>query len=141
MSDKNNKEEESSSKISVSVGGDVHGDIKAAGRDLIIDNSTNIDNSQHQLVTFDDARKKLEESSLDDDEKETAAKYVDKIEAESETPEGEIEQDKIDKWLGILETVAPDVVEVVVNAVTNPGAAVGSGLKTAVKAWRAARKK
>jgi hypothetical protein len=37
--------------------------------------------------------------------------------------------DKIRKWLHTLGRLAPDVLEVVVNALTNPGAAVASGVR------------
>ena len=40
----------------------------------------------------------------------------------------------------MVEDIAPDAVEVLINAITNPGAAVGSGVRVAVKAFRKAFK-
>ena len=42
--------------------------------------------------------------------------------------------DKIRKWLHTLGRLAPDVLEVVVNALTNPGAAVASGIRLVARA-------
>jgi hypothetical protein len=39
----------------------------------------------------------------------------------------------------VLESVAPDAVEVLINALLNPGAAVGGAIRVAVKTWRRAR--
>lgn len=64
------------------------------------------------------------------------------VPATEDEPAGEApkeEVDHLDKILGVLENVAPDAVEVVISALTNPGAAVGKGLKLALRAWRAAR--
>jgi hypothetical protein len=43
--------------------------------------------------------------------------------------------DKVRKWLHTLGGLAPDVLEVVVNALTNPGAAVASAVKLVAHAF------
>ncbi len=58
---------------------------------------------------------------------------------EMDEVEAEPSVDKVDQVLSVLEDIAPDAVEVIINAITNPGAAVGSGLKLAIQAWRKAR--
>ncbi len=45
------------------------------------------------------------------------------------------DESKVRKWLHTLAGLAPDVLEVVVNALTNPGAAVASGVKLAADAF------
>ena len=45
------------------------------------------------------------------------------------------DEGKVRKWLHTLAGLAPDVLEVVVNALTNPGAAVASGVKLAAHAF------
>ncbi len=63
--------------------------------------------------------------------------------AEAMPPAEELPQeqvDRLDKILEAIEEIAPEAVEVIINAITNPGAAIGKGLKLAIKAWRAARR-
>jgi hypothetical protein len=45
------------------------------------------------------------------------------------------DEGKVRKWLHTLAGLAPDVLEVAVNALTNPGAAVASGVKLAAHAF------
>ena len=45
------------------------------------------------------------------------------------------DESKVRKWLHTLAGLAPDVLEVVVNALTNPGAAVASGVKLVADAF------
>ena len=105
--------------------------------------SATVDQSQTTITTpFDEARKRLDEMGLPESDKEDAEYALKKIEQEAEKEQGgeEVNEDKIDRYLGIVEDVAPEAVEVLINAITNPGAAVGSGIRVAVKAWRRARK-
>lgn len=54
---------------------------------------------------------------------------------EDEAAKGQAaDEGSIRKWLHTLAGLAPDVLEVVVNALTNPGAAVASGVKLAAHA-------
>ncbi len=53
---------------------------------------------------------------------------VQKIEGEA-AKGAAADESKVRKWLHTLAGLAPDVLEVVVNALTNPGAAVASGVK------------
>jgi hypothetical protein len=60
---------------------------------------------------------------------------VEKIEEEAARGE-QADPNKIRQWLDKLTSLAPDVTELVVNALTNPGAAVVSGVKLAADAFR-----
>ena len=56
---------------------------------------------------------------------------------EDEAAKGDAaDEGSIRKWLHTLAGLAPDVLEVVVNALTNPGAAVASGVKLVAHAFR-----
>jgi len=56
---------------------------------------------------------------------------------EQEAARGEqADSSKIRRWLATLGKVAPDVLEVVVNVLTNPGAAVASGVRLVADAFR-----
>ena len=65
--------------------------------------------------------------------KDTAGKI------EREAAQGEqADTSKIRRWLATLARLAPDVLMVVVNALTNPGAAVASGVIAVADAFRGA---
>ncbi len=65
--------------------------------------------------------------------KETAQKV------EQEAAKGEkADPDIVKRGLNTLAKLAPDVLQVAVNALTNPGAAVASGVRLAARAFQAA---
>ena len=126
----------SGDKISV---GNISGSNVALGRG----SSVTVDNSQTTINNpFDATRQKLTDMDLSDDDKEEVESALKRIEKEAEKEQAgeEPDDDKIDRYLAVIEDVAPDAVEVLINAITNPGAAVGSGVRVAVKAFRKARK-
>jgi len=56
---------------------------------------------------------------------------------EQEAAKGEqADPDKVRRWLGTLKQLAPDVLELAVNALTNPGAAVATGVRLAAEQLR-----
>jgi hypothetical protein len=118
--------------VNINVGRDAKG-LNIAGRDISTVNSTT-----GGIDPFKKTMKAIDDAPLAAVEKEDAADILKKLEAQGETDEPE--QDRVDYYLEKLEKLAPDVVEVLINAVTNPGAAVGKGLSVAIKAWREARK-
>lgn len=163
MADRQDKPEDTEEKsdISVNVGGDVKGEVNVAGRDLHVskteigdvsvggdfvqgDKVIHGDEVRGDKITsitinpFEEARAQLEQEDIPQADKEEAEVAIEQIEKQAD--QAEPEPDRLDRWLGILEEIAPQVVEVLVNAITNPGAAVGSGLKLAIKAWREGRK-
>jgi hypothetical protein len=158
MADRQDKPEDAEKKsdISVNVGGDVKGEVNVAGRDLHVgdvsvggdfvqgDKVIHGDDVHGDKITsvtinpFEAARAQLEQEDISQGDKEDAEVIIRRIEEQAD--QAEPEPDRLDRWLGILEEIAPQVVEVLVNAITNPGAAVGSGLKLAIKAWREGRK-
>lgn len=89
--------------------------------------------SPFQLV-----REKLPELGIDESAQEEAEFAVRQIEKQDASAEPDI--DRIDRWLGVLEEVAPAALELLVDAVANPGAAVSAGMRLAIKTWRQARK-
>jgi hypothetical protein len=118
--------------------GDVTGSTGVAiGRE----SSAHVEHSQHTTVInpFDEARRVLDELPLPPEDKEEAEFAVQQIENEAANEEPDV--DRLDRWLDVLEAIAPAVVEVLVNAITNPGAAVGAGLRAALRAWRLARRR
>lgn len=142
--DKKKKDEESLSDIHVSIGGNVDGEVNVAGRDINIRKTEMRDVSVTESVTinpFEEARQHLCQSEISEKAKKDAELAIDQLEqidkqAEVDQPDA----DSLDRWLSFLEKVAPDVVEVLVNAIVNPGAAVSSGLRTVIKVWREGRK-
>jgi hypothetical protein len=56
---------------------------------------------------------------------------------EQEASKGEqADPDQVRRWLGTLQKLAPDVLEVAVNALTNPAAAIASGVKLVAHAFQ-----
>ena len=126
----------SGDKISV---GNISGSNVALGRG----SSVSVDNSQTTINNpFEETRQKLAEMDLSDDDKEEVESALSRIEKEADKEKAgeEPDDDRIDRYLAVVEDIAPDAVEVLINAITNPGAAVGSGVRVAVKAFRKARK-
>ncbi len=66
-----------------------------------------------------------EDPRVDKDELRETAQRVEKEAAKGD----QANQDKLGRWLQTLENIAPDVVEVVVNALLNPGAGAASVVK------------
>lgn len=126
----------SGDKISV---GNISGSNVAMGRG----SSVSVDNSQTTINNpFEATRQKLAEMDLSDDDKEEVEAALARVEKEAEKEKAgeEPDEDRIDRYLAVVEDIAPDAIEVLVNAITNPGAAVGSGVRVAIKAFRKARK-
>lgn len=154
----NDKDQEPS--INVSIGGNVSGDASIAGRDIrkttigevagdyvegnkviqgdeVHGNKVTIGSIQLNTI-FEPVREALHEAELADNAKQEAAVVIDELEREAseESPD----QAKLDRWLSLLEEVAPTILELLINLVTNPGAAAGAGLRVAVKAFKARKK-
>jgi hypothetical protein len=142
--EKKKKDEESRSDIHVSIGGNVDGEVNVAGRDINIRKTEMGDVSVTENVTinpFEEARKQLYQSEISEKAKKDAELAIDQLEQiDKQAEEDQPDADSLDRWLSFLEKVAPDVVEVLVNAIVNPGAAVSSGLRTVIKIWREGRK-
>lgn len=82
-------------------------------------------------------REKLSELAIDESAEEEAEFAIRQLEKQDAAPKPDI--DRIDRWLGVLEEVAPEALELLISAVTNPGAAVSAGVRLAIKTWRRAR--
>lgn len=159
MADENQSAKKSGGGISISVGGNVTGKINASEQDIHdsgnVYNVGNISGSTGVAIgagaqaivnqgsgnttnvnIFDEAKAKLDTLAISEFDKEDAEGALKKLkEQDVEAPS----QDRVDHLLKTLERIAPPVVEVLIQAITNPAAAVGSGLKHAIKAWREAR--
>ncbi len=155
--------------INISVGGNVGGEIKAAEGDITeyhvggdfvggnqvvsgdkvggdkitvgdITGSSNVAIGKNINITdspiFDQMRQQVAAMDMSQESKEEADIAIKEL-AKQDVDDPDV--DKIDKWLSILEDIAPEVAELVVNALTNPGAAVGSGLRVAIRTLRRAR--
>jgi hypothetical protein len=160
-------EKKKSGGISINVGGNVGGEIKASEGDITeyhvdgnlvqgdsvggdkitvgdITGSSNVavgkNIQQSNIITtspfFDEMRQQVAAMPMPQEDKEQADLAVKEL-AKQDVEDPDV--DKVDKWLAVLEDIGPEVVELVVNAITNPGAAVGSGLRIVVKALRRAR--
>jgi hypothetical protein len=70
-----------------------------------------------------------ERAEIDKDELRDTAGRVEKEVAKGE----EANPDRLKRWLDVLEKYAPDVVEIVVNALLNPGAGAASAVKAVLK--------
>ncbi len=86
---------------------------------------------------FDQTRAALREMPLPPAAKEQAGQALDRIEQEARREKPDVDQ--LDRWLDVLESIAPDTIEMLINALLNPGAAVGGAVRVAVKTWRRAR--
>jgi hypothetical protein len=137
--------------ISISVGGNNSGKINASQGDIYdigsITNSTGVaigpnaqshvtQSTQNTINVFDAAAQTLKGLAIPIVEKEDAQETLDKLKGQDKP---EPEKDKVDYYLGKLEKIAPPVVETLITALVSPGAAVGTGLKLAIQAWREAR--
>jgi len=115
--------------------GSISGSHVALGRG----SSVTVDNSQTTSNNpFEQTRQKLAELDLSDDDKEEIESALKRIEKEAAGEEPD--DDKIDRYLAVIEDVAPEVVEILVNAISNPGAAISPGVRVAVKAFRRMRR-
>ncbi len=88
--------------------GDVTGSTGVAiGRD----SSAHVEQGQHTTVInpFDEARRKLDEMALPQEDAEEAQFAIKQVEKEAVSDEPDI--DRLDRWLGVLEEIAPDVGE------------------------------
>ena len=74
------------------------------------------------------------DSAVDKDE---LTEMVERIEREASKAE-QASEAKTKRWLDQLAHVAPDVLELAINALTNPGAAVAGGVRLAARAFNAA---
>ncbi len=83
-------------------------------------------------------RRKLDEMPVSDADREDAEFAIRQLEKENNANEPDV--DRIDRWLEVLEDVAPAAVEVLVKAVTNPASAISAGVRLAIVTWRRARK-
>jgi hypothetical protein len=149
------KKDDQKPDINVSIGGDVKGKLTVAGGDIVegdkitVGNITDssgvviggkdvtVDLSQVTAI-FDQVREKIEELPIPQEQKEEAQVAVDQIEQEAQAPEPDV--DRLDRWLGVLEEIAPTIAEILVNALTNPGSAVSSGLRAVIRAIRRGRR-
>lgn len=86
---------------------------------------------------FTETREAIRRLPIPTDDKAKAAEAVDHVEQEARRDQPDV--DRLDRWLDVLESVAPDAVEVLINALLNPGAAAGGAIRVAVKTWRRAR--
>ena len=146
---------------SISIGGNVGGNVEVAGGDIVkgdvvggdkisVGNisgsnvalgrgsSVTVDNSSTVVNHFNDAREAIESAPAPDIAKKDANSALEQLETMQD--EGEVEQDTVDYLLGKVEGIAPQAVEILINAFTNPGAAVGKGLQLAIKTYRDSRK-
>ena len=164
------EETEDQASINISVGGDVSGSVTGVGGDYIAgdkviqgdevhgdkievgdivgstgvaighNSSVTVDQSTTNITInpFEEARKQLEKKERTELERDAVEGYIKELEEHAQ--EAQPEQDAVDKNLEKLEKYAPDVVEVLINAFLNPGAAVGKGIQTAIHIWRDGRK-
>jgi hypothetical protein len=125
------------------IGGDeVHGDKitvgDISGSVVAIGSGASVHADRVTVVhPFDQTRAALREMPLPPAAKEQAGQALDRVEQEARREKPDVDQ--LDRWLDVLESVAPDAVEVLINALLNPGAAVGGAVRVAVKTWRRAR--
>lgn len=70
-----------------------------------------------------------ERAEIDKDELQDTARRVEKEIAKGE----QANPDRLKRWLDVLEKYAPDVVEIVVNALLNPGAGAATAVKAVLK--------
>lgn len=134
--DNNSPDDEQEQKINLRIGGNVGGDVSIAGRDLIVDKSHNSENIR-VINPFNVARQAINHAQLTPSSQEDATLAVDKLEALAKTEN--LDSNSLDRWLDMLEKVAPTVVEALLSAIANPAAAVGKGLAAAIEAWRLSR--
>ena len=72
------------------------------------------------------------DAQVDKDELRQAVERI-----QRETAKGErANQDRLDRWLSTLADLAPDVVEVLVNSLLNPGAGAASAVKSILSRFR-----
>lgn len=149
--------------IKINVGGDVNGEMNVAEGDLTIDKSVHehvsgdqitvgdVQGSQgvaigrgaqahvttsHSVTIFTDAQKVLDKTVSNELDKEEAQDTLKKLEEQDKT---DPDKARVERYLDKLEKLAPAVVELLINAVTNPGAAIGGALALAIRTWREAR--
>ncbi len=149
------QQDSGSGKVHVSVGGDVSGKINVAGDDLTVNEGDYIRvgdierstvaigrgasaySSQGDTINvFSDLRQALERTEMSRLDKEDAQEVLTRLEQQDRH---DPDQARVSRDLDRLLDLAPQVVELLVNAVTNPGAAIGGALKLAIKTWREAR--
>ncbi|MGF1504379.1 MAG: CHAT domain-containing protein [Chloroflexi bacterium] len=166
MAEKDNQDKEEKSQSggqSISIGGNVGGNVSVAGGDIVggdVKNYTAGDvntgggdfimgegNTISRTTTtagtggaenpFITAQAMLAEKELTSFKEKQSEEAIEQL--QSVSGDEDVDQDMVDHFLGILEKYVPDIAEMLINAVTNPGAAVGSGLKTAIRAVRDVR--
>jgi hypothetical protein len=156
MKDDDKKQNET--RFSISIGGNVGRDVNISEGDIIhgdkidvgpVTDSTGIAIGRDSQVTienqpaittnvFAQARSAIDDLDLPAVEQADARHAVDQLERQA--GEEQPHQDRVDRYLDILAEIAPQVIEVIINAIANPGALIGSGFKLAVETWRAARR-
>ena len=120
-------------KVNIHIGGNVGRDVNIADGDLTINNSVNSQNAQ-TLNPFDVVRQTLAQLELSPLDLEDASLAIDKIETLDK--EDKADNATLDRWLDLLEKIAPTLIETLITAATNPVAAISKGAVSTIKAWR-----
>jgi len=162
--DKKDAEEESGG-ISINIGGKVGGNVNTAGRDLHLTQGPTIGSVGGDYVAgdqtihgdkvqgdkhfygaspayaqaFEQARKQLEGLGLNQYQEEEVKGYLETVEEIAGKPD--TPTDKLDYILGRMETIAPKVVEVLVNALLEPGAVAATATRLLLETVRKRLKK
>ncbi|HOA23368.1 MAG: CHAT domain-containing protein [Aggregatilineales bacterium] len=90
------------------------------------------------ISPFTLVRRELDEMPISDADREDAEFAIRQLEKENKADEPDV--DRIDRWLEVLEDIAPAAVEVLVKAVLDPASAISAGVRLAIMTWRKARK-
>jgi len=113
------------------------GNVSGGSNVVVGDNATITVNETFQEIR-EGVRDLAERAGAPPQQQAQAEQAVNELQ-EMATSEEPPAPDRLDKILAVLEDVAPDAVELVINALTNPGAAVSGALRLALRAWRKAR--
>ncbi len=131
-------QEKSAGGVSISVSGNVEGSqIFGAAGDLIIKNAhvtMQAGSSLDELTrAFAEIYRQIEARSDDPDvDREEIKETVEKIEAEIKKGD-EASASKVERWLGFLSQMAPDILEVTAATLTSPIAGVAAIIRNVAK--------
>jgi len=112
------------------VGGNVGRDVIKAGRDVYGTGSQSVSTV---ITPFQVARDQLRSLDLPNADRDDAMMALDQLENQNDD---NADESRIQRWLNVLESIAPSIAKILVEAILAPGAAASSAMKTVISALR-----